>query len=240
MVLISVKCESNDNDDAEPTDLRSTEDDLKEDTHKTPKTNETHSSKSESVAVDHSKQVPNHQSIDIMPQPCLSTAEKHQTLQRKRYSMSEQQPHQQQQLNAKRARSADAASSQSSSFSLENLSHSDTGAHAWTQWMRTKNVGPETSCMQKNSLAMPTDLLELTADELNDSLSQFVKEIRKPTGSEYAPDTIYYLVLGIQGYLHENERSDNIFIDPCYRGFTDCLDEVAKKFAATFNRARKY
>lgn len=41
-----------------------------------------------------------------------------------------------------------------------------------------------------------TDLLQLTADELNYSLCLFVKEVRKPNGAEYAPDTIYYLCLG--------------------------------------------
>lgn len=87
---------------------------------------------------------------------------------------------------------------------------------------------------------MTTDLLQLTGDALNDSLCQFVKEIRKPNGSEYAPDTIYYLVLGIQGYLHQNGRTDNIFIDACYQRFTDCLDEVAEKFAGLFNDLRKY
>lgn len=42
-----------------------------------------------------------------------------------------------------------------------------------------------------------TDLLQLTADELNYSLCLFVKEVRKPNGAEYAPDTIFYLCLGI-------------------------------------------
>lgn len=41
-----------------------------------------------------------------------------------------------------------------------------------------------------------TDLLQLTADELNYSLVLFVQEVRKPNGAEYAPDTIYYLCLG--------------------------------------------
>ena len=42
-----------------------------------------------------------------------------------------------------------------------------------------------------------TDLLQLTSDELNYSLCLFVKEVRKPNGAEYAPDTIYYLCLGM-------------------------------------------
>ena len=42
-----------------------------------------------------------------------------------------------------------------------------------------------------------TDILACTADELNVQLCQFVKEVRKPNGEEYAPDSIYYLCLGM-------------------------------------------
>lgn len=111
-----------------------------------------------------------------------------------------------------------------------------------------------------------SEILQLTADELNYSLCLFVKEVRKPNGSEYAPDTIYYLVLGefemyvifvlrnvlsdcllivlfvlsgIQQYLFENGRIDNIFTDSYYEKFTECLDEVARKFSVLYNDSRK-
>lgn len=102
----------------------------------------------------------------------------------------------------------------------------------------TKNSDLEKSSVRKK--LFKTELLQLTADELNYSLCLFVKEVRKPNGSEYAPDTIYYLVLGIQEYLYENGRIDNIFTDPYYERFTDCLDEVAKKFSVLYNDSRKY
>lgn len=102
----------------------------------------------------------------------------------------------------------------------------------------TKNSELEKSSMRKK--LFKTELLQLTADELNYSLCLFVKEVRKPNGSEYAPDTIYYLVLGIQEYLYENGRIDNIFTDPYYERFTDCLDDVAKKFSVLYNDSRKY
>ena len=41
-----------------------------------------------------------------------------------------------------------------------------------------------------------SDVLACTPDELNFALCQFVKEVRKPNGEEYAPDSIYYLTLG--------------------------------------------
>ena len=43
-----------------------------------------------------------------------------------------------------------------------------------------------------------TDILKLRADELNYTLCLFVKEVKKPNGEVYAPDSILYLTLGIQ------------------------------------------
>ncbi len=60
--------------------------------------------------------------------------------------------------------------------------------------MATKNADLEKSSMRRKPFK--SEILQLTADELNYSLCLFVKEVRKPNGSEYAPDTIYYLVLG--------------------------------------------
>lgn len=112
------------------------------------------------------------------------------------------------------------------------------GVNAWKQWVITKNSELEKSSMRRK--LFKTELLQLTADELNYSLCLFVKEVRKPNGSEYAPDTIYYLVLGIQEYLYENGRIDNIFTDPYYERFTDCLDEVARKFSVLYNDSREF
>ncbi|XP_068619525.1 zinc finger MYM-type protein 3 [Battus philenor] len=107
------------------------------------------------------------------------------------------------------------------------------GVNAWKQWVMTKNAEIEKSSVRRKPFK--SEILQLTADELNYSLCLFVKEVRKPNGSEYAPDTIYYLVLGIQQYLFENGRIDNIFTDPYYEKFTDCLDEVARKFSVLYN-----
>lgn len=42
------------------------------------------------------------------------------------------------------------------------------------------------------------DILACTAAELNYGLAQFVKEITRPNGERYEPDSVYYLCLGIQ------------------------------------------
>lgn len=42
------------------------------------------------------------------------------------------------------------------------------------------------------------DILACSAAELNYGLAQFVREITRPNGERYEPDSIYYLCLGIQ------------------------------------------
>lgn len=110
------------------------------------------------------------------------------------------------------------------------------GVNAWKQWVTTKNNELEKS--SKRPKLFKAELLQLTTDELNYSLCLFVKEVRKPNGSEYAPDTIYYLCLGIQQYLYENNRIDNIFCDAFYEKFTDCLNDVSKKFSLLYNESQ--
>lgn len=65
-------------------------------------------------------------------------------------------------------------------------------------------------------------------------------QVKKPSGADYAPDTIFYLCLGIQQYLFENGRIDNIFTDSYFETFTDTLDEMARKFTTLFNDQSKY
>merc|ERR1712015_477185 len=78
--------------------------------------------------------------------------------------------------------------------------------------------------------AFETDLLKLRADELNYTLCMFVKEVNKPNGDSYAADSVLYLTYGIQEYLFENGRIDNIFTDQYYEPFTSALHEVVKDF----------
>ena len=46
------------------------------------------------------------------------------------------------------------------------------------------------------------------ADELNFTLCMFVKEVKKPNGDPYAPDSIFYLTLGIQVCSHQSVVGD--------------------------------
>lgn len=73
------------------------------------------------------------------------------------------------------------------------------GINAYKHWAIQKNahleqVGlPKTGARQR---LFKLDLLQCSADELNYALCLFVKEVRKPNGEEYAPDSIFYLCLG--------------------------------------------
>lgn len=48
------------------------------------------------------------------------------------------------------------------------------------------------------TVRLKDSLLSLSQTELNQSLSRFVKEVRRPNGESYAPDSILYLCLSIQ------------------------------------------
>ena len=87
----------------------------------------------------------------------------------------------------------------------------------------------------KYQKSFETDILKLRADELNFTLCMFVKEVKKPNGDSYAADSIFYLVLGIQEFLFENSRIDNIFTDVYYDPFTSGLHEVVKDFKLPVN-----
>ncbi|XP_075619424.1 zinc finger MYM-type protein 3 isoform X4 [Balearica regulorum gibbericeps] len=116
------------------------------------------------------------------------------------------------------------------------------GVNAWKSWVQAKYAGGETSkgeelrfgryCMEAAvlvSTAKPMrikeDILACTAAELNYGLAQFVKEITRPNGERYEPDSIYYLCLGIQQYLLENNRMVNIFTDLYYLTFVQELNK---------------
>ncbi|ELU00215.1 hypothetical protein CAPTEDRAFT_169880 [Capitella teleta] len=111
------------------------------------------------------------------------------------------------------------------------------GVNAWKHWVVQKNLQIEKTEPSQRPRFKPfkLDVMQCTADELNYSLCLFVKEVRKPNGEEYAPDSIFYLCLGIQQYLLENGRIDNIFSDTYYEGFTDHLNEILARYEVRLN-----
>jgi len=74
------------------------------------------------------------------------------------------------------------------------------GVNAWKYWVARKNDELGAARLEGTSYAkdFETDLLRMRADELAFSLCLFVKEVKKPNGEPYAPDSVLYLALGIQ------------------------------------------
>ncbi|XP_010215655.1 PREDICTED: zinc finger MYM-type protein 3 [Tinamus guttatus] len=122
--------------------------------------------------------------------------------------------------------SRDSMSSQPSCTAL-NYSY---GVNAWKSWVQAKYAAGESSKGEElrfgpKPMRIKEDILACTAAELNYGLAQFVKEITRPNGERYEPDSIYYLCLGIQQYLLENNRMVNIFTDLYYLTFVQELNK---------------
>ncbi|XP_042875608.1 zinc finger MYM-type protein 3-like isoform X3 [Penaeus japonicus] len=104
------------------------------------------------------------------------------------------------------------------------------GLAAWKRWVTGKNAELAGVSSSRSMKLVPEDLLTMNCEELNYALCLFLKDLKKPNGETYQPDTIYYLLLGIQQHLFESSRIDCIFMDFGFEKFTNSLDEVTKTF----------
>ncbi|KAK9498311.1 hypothetical protein O3M35_002973 [Rhynocoris fuscipes] len=117
------------------------------------------------------------------------------------------------------------------------------GINAWKYFANNYNESLKKQCedddngtaaaININKKLLKTDLLEMRHEELNEALTLLMSEGKLPNGENYSPDTKYYLALGIQYYLLNNGRIDNLFADPTYESFTDQLDNEASIFEET-------
>ncbi|XP_077487957.1 zinc finger protein without children isoform X2 [Amblyomma americanum] len=100
--------------------------------------------------------------------------------------------------------------------------------NTWQDWVQKKN-----SALEKGSLSgkrqlklFKTNLLSMTPEELNYALCLFIKEVRQLDDTPPSPCHIYLQCLGIQQYLYEQGRQDNIFADPQYEMFSGCFHSI--------------
>ncbi|CAN7988801.1 unnamed protein product, partial [Ixodes hexagonus] len=105
------------------------------------------------------------------------------------------------------------------------------GVNSWSCWVRQKNKELERGSQSgsRKLKLFKTDLLSMTPEELNYSLCLFIKEVRRQDGEPYTPCSIYLQCLGIQQFLFESGRLDNIFSDPQFEMFSGCLNDVLQK-----------
>ncbi|KAI2654206.1 Zinc finger MYM-type protein 4 [Labeo rohita] len=102
------------------------------------------------------------------------------------------------------------------------------GVEAWASWVRMKTGQSEQEQQQSRPMTMKEDVLQCTSADLSYGLCRFIKEVRRPNGEPYEPDSIYYLCLGIQQCLLENERLENIFTDSLYSQFITDITTLLK------------
>ncbi|XP_071309317.1 zinc finger MYM-type protein 4-like isoform X3 [Agelaius tricolor] len=108
------------------------------------------------------------------------------------------------------------------------------GVNAWKNWVQWKNAQEEQGDLKfsVHPVKLKEDILSCTFAELSFGLCQFIQEVRRPNGEKYDPDSILYLCLGIQQYLFENGRIDNIFTEP-YSRFMIELTKLLKIWEPT-------
>ncbi|XP_050788544.1 zinc finger MYM-type protein 4 isoform X3 [Gopherus flavomarginatus] len=108
------------------------------------------------------------------------------------------------------------------------------GVNAWRNWVQWKNAQEDQGELKFGArpVKLKEDILSCTFAELSFGLCQFIQEVRRPNGEKYDPDSILYLCLGIQQYLFENGRIDNIFTEP-YSRFMIELTKLLKIWEPT-------
>ncbi|XP_028675546.2 zinc finger MYM-type protein 4 [Erpetoichthys calabaricus] len=109
------------------------------------------------------------------------------------------------------------------------------GVNAWRNWVQWRNTQTETEELRFGARPVKPkeDILQCSSAELSYGLCQFIKELRRPSGDKYSPDSVFYLCLGIQQYLFENGRIENIFTDLFYSKFTMEITKMLKSWKPT-------
>ncbi|XP_037548991.1 zinc finger MYM-type protein 4 [Nematolebias whitei] len=106
------------------------------------------------------------------------------------------------------------------------------GVDAWKHWIQWRQTQPnlEQRRLGSRPLEFREDILCCTTAELSYGLCCFIKEVKRPNGELYSPDSLFYLCLGIQQFLFENGRVENIFMDPFYSKFSSEITNMLKSF----------
>ncbi|XP_041738947.2 zinc finger MYM-type protein 4-like isoform X2 [Coregonus clupeaformis] len=109
------------------------------------------------------------------------------------------------------------------------------GVDAWKRWVQWSKTQPDLEKPRFGSRPMEIkeDVLKCTTAELGYGLCRFICEVKRPNGESYSQDSLFYLCLGIQQYLFQNGRMENIFTDLFYGKFTLEITKLLKGFKPT-------
>ncbi|KAM9838694.1 zinc finger MYM-type protein 4-like [Aulostomus maculatus] len=104
------------------------------------------------------------------------------------------------------------------------------GIDAWRRWTEWRKSQTHLDFVSSHGAALKEDFLCCPAAELTDGLCSFIREVKRPGGEPYTPDTVFFLCLCIQQYLFENGRMENIFSDVIYSKFSSEFTKMLKGF----------
>ncbi|KAM7373555.1 hypothetical protein PAMP_008397 [Pampus punctatissimus] len=106
------------------------------------------------------------------------------------------------------------------------------GVDAWKRWIQWRQTQPnlEKPRLGSRPMELKEDVLRCTTAELSYGLCCFITEVKRPNGEPYSPDSLFYLCLGIQQYLFENGRVENIFMDRFYNKFSTEFTNMLRGF----------
>ncbi|XP_036397438.1 zinc finger MYM-type protein 4-like isoform X2 [Megalops cyprinoides] len=109
------------------------------------------------------------------------------------------------------------------------------GVNAWRCWVQGMSGQSEQEQLKQGgrSVALKEDVLQCSSSELSFGLCRFIREVRRPNGEPYSPDSIFYLCLGLQQYLLENGRIENLFTDQLYSNFTLEITKMLRDWKPT-------
>ncbi|KAM3858577.1 zinc finger MYM-type protein 4-like [Diretmus argenteus] len=106
------------------------------------------------------------------------------------------------------------------------------GIDAWKRWIQWRETQPnmEKPRFGSRPMELKEDVLNCTTAELSYGLCRFIAEVKRPNGEPYSPDSLFYLCLGIQEFLFQNGRVENIFTDLFYCKFSMEFTKLLKDF----------
>ncbi|XP_029976246.1 zinc finger MYM-type protein 4 [Salarias fasciatus] len=106
------------------------------------------------------------------------------------------------------------------------------GIDAWKRWIQWRQTQPnlEKPRYGPHVMELKEDILHCTTAELSYGLCCFITEVKRPNGEPYSPDSLFYLCLGLQQYLFENGRVENIFMDRFYSKFSNDFTNMLRVF----------
>ncbi|ESO91763.1 hypothetical protein LOTGIDRAFT_163121 [Lottia gigantea] len=107
------------------------------------------------------------------------------------------------------------------SLSIKTENKTRWAVNLFSMWKKHRN----------NNNSEEKGLFNLSSQELNEALSFFIAEVRKESGDNYKPNTLYEIIISIQDYLRQNGRLIAYMDDQEYQGSRSVLNSKMKELS---------